>query len=63
LLDVLALPDSNRDPICEFCEHLAQALLGGALADNRVQRDWDLRLPGGALVQVRLGIGARPRSR
>jgi hypothetical protein len=53
LLRVLALPDSNRDPICEFCEHLAQALLGGALADNRVQRDWDLLLADGAPAQVR----------
>jgi hypothetical protein len=53
LLGVLDLAVSNRDPLAEFSEHLVQALLGGKLASNRVQKDYDLIIPSGEKVQVR----------
>lgn len=33
---------SNRDPLAEFSEQLAETLFGGKLADNRVQKAYDL---------------------
>lgn len=53
MLDILGLPRSNRDPLAEFSEHLALALLGGKLADSRVQAGWDLELDDAARAQVR----------
>jgi hypothetical protein len=53
ILAVLGLAPSNRDPLAEFSEHLVTALIGGTLAANRVQRDYDLTLPDHATVQVR----------
>jgi hypothetical protein len=52
LLGVLDLPMSNRDPVPELAEHLVAELLGGTLADSRVQAGWDVRTPEGT-VQVR----------
>ncbi|GEM_PF-592014 len=52
LLEVLALPSSNRDPVPEVAEHLVAAILGGAVASSRVQRGWDVMTPEGT-VQVR----------
>jgi hypothetical protein len=53
LLEVLNLAVSNRDPLAEFSEHLVQALLGGKLASNRVQKGYDLVIPSGERVQDR----------
>lgn len=53
LLEVLGLAVSNRDPLAEFSEHLVHALLGGHLAESRVQKDYDLTIPSGERVQVR----------
>jgi hypothetical protein len=44
---------SNRDPLAEVAEHLVAALMGGRLAQNRVQKAWDIELPDGAKVQVK----------
>lgn len=52
-LEMLDLAVSNRDPLAEFSEHLVQALLGGRLASNRVQKGYDLIIPSGKRVQVR----------
>lgn len=52
LLGVLG-HSSNRDPLAEIAEHLAAALLGGKLADNRVQKAWDIGLSDGAKAQVK----------
>ncbi|MBG0565383.1 hypothetical protein [Actinoplanes aureus] len=61
LLESLGLPQSNRDPLAGFSEALVQTLLGGTLAANPVQADYDLILPDGAKVQVRyLANGAGP---
>lgn len=53
LLAILGLPESNRDPLAEFSEHLVASLIGGALAESRVQRGWDILTSEGAHVQVR----------
>lgn len=53
LLGVLDLAASNRDPLAEFSEHLVQALLGGKMADSRVQPGYDLTRPSGERIQVR----------
>jgi hypothetical protein len=50
---MLDLAVSNRDPLAEFSEHLVRALLGGKLASNRVQKDYDLIIPSGEKVQIR----------
>jgi hypothetical protein len=53
LLEVLDLAVSNWDPLAEFSEHLVQALLGGTLADSRVQKGYDLIIPSDERVQIR----------
>ena len=52
LLEVLGLPTSNRDPIPEVAEQLVAGLLGGTVAESRVQPGWDVQTPEGK-VQVR----------
>lgn len=53
LLATLGLPASNRDPFAEFSEQLVHALMGGLLAESRVQIGHDLVLLDGMNVQVR----------
>ena len=53
LLQELHLEVSNRDPLAELSEHLVLALLGGALAPSRVQKDYDLTTATQQRVQVR----------
>lgn len=53
ILDVLGIPSSNRDPLAEFSERFVAALLGGALAPNRVQAGYDVTLSDGRTVQVK----------
>ncbi|HZN70098.1 MAG TPA: hypothetical protein VFC00_00205 [Micromonosporaceae bacterium] len=53
LLAAIGLPQSNRDPLAEFSEHLIAALTGAALATSRVRAGYDLILPDGEKVQVR----------
>ena len=43
----------NRDPLAEFAERIAQAVLGGALATSRVQKGHDLVTETGETVQVK----------
>lgn len=52
-LEVLGCAPSNRDPLAEFAERLAHAVLGGELAANRVQKAHDLVTAAGETVQVR----------
>jgi hypothetical protein len=44
---------SNRDPLSELGEQVAQAVLGGNLADSRVQAHYDLVTGDGQAVQVK----------
>lgn len=53
LLATLGLSASNRDPLAEFSEQMVHALLGGVLAQNRVQAGHDLVQVDGRKVQVR----------
>lgn len=55
LLDALDLKRrSNRDPLAEFSEWLVAALVGGMLADNPVQKGWDVQMPNsGEKIQVK----------
>lgn len=53
LLAVLGPRKSNRDPLAEFTEHFAAALMGGRLAGSPVQASWDIELPDGAKVQAK----------
>lgn len=52
-LDALGCPISNRDPLAEFAERLAAAVLGGELAVSRVQKGYDFTTEAGERVQVR----------
>lgn len=52
-LQALGVPISNRDPLAEFAEGFVHALVGGTLAQSRVQKGYDLIDPGGKRVQVR----------
>jgi hypothetical protein len=49
----LGLAGSNRDPLAEFSESFVAGLLGGTLADSRVQKGYDLVDPRGRFVEVR----------
>jgi len=52
-LKLLALlSQGNRDPLADFSEHLVARLVNGTLADNRVQKGWDVR-SGDQLIQVK----------
>ncbi len=42
-----------RDPLAEFAERYVALLLGGTLAESRVQPGWDLVDPAGRLIQAR----------
>lgn len=53
LLATLGLPASNRDPFAELSEQLVHALMGGLLAESRVQAGHDLVLLDGMKVQAR----------
>lgn len=52
VLALLGLGVSNRDPVTELAEHLVADLLGGTVANSRVQAGWDVTAPVGR-VQVR----------
>jgi len=52
-LHALGVPISNRDPLAEFAEGFVHALVGGTLAESRVQKGFDLIDQRGARVQVR----------
>lgn len=52
-LRVLGCDTSNRDPLAEFAERLAHAILGGAMAPSRVHKHYDLTTDDGRTVQVR----------
>jgi len=53
LLATVGVSLSNRDPLAEFAEAFVAALIGGALATNRVQAAWDIQAPDGSLIQVK----------
>jgi hypothetical protein len=53
LLDILGYPHSNRDPLAEFSERLVASLLGGRLAESRVEKGYDVVTPEGRRVQVK----------
>lgn len=44
---------SNRDPLAEFSEALVARIIGGRLAESRVQRGYDVLSPTGVRVQVK----------
>lgn len=52
-LAALGCAASNRDPLAEFAERLAHAVLGGQVATSKVQKGWDLTTDEGKTVQVR----------
>lgn len=52
-LAFLGCKESNRDPLAEFAERIAQAVLGGTLATSRVQKGHDLVTETGETVQVK----------
>ena len=52
-LAALGCPESNRDPLAEFSERLVAALVDGATAQSRVQRDYDVVEASGHRIQVR----------
>ncbi len=53
LLSEIGIEVSNRDPLSEFAEVLVARLLDGSLADNRVQKGWDVLLRDETRVQVK----------
>jgi hypothetical protein len=54
LLEELQLKGkSNRDPLSEFSEWLVKALVNGTLAENRVQKGWDVLSPTKERIQVK----------
>lgn len=53
LLGQMNIPHSCRDPLAEFSEVLVAQLVGGTLADNRVQKGWDVRESNGDTIQVK----------
>lgn len=52
---------SIREPLAEFAELLVAALTDEQLADNPVQKGWDLKAPDGTTTQVR--YVANPRGK
>jgi hypothetical protein len=44
---------SNRDPVAEFSEALVAQVIGGRLAESRVQRGYDVLSTAGVRVQVK----------
>lgn len=61
LLQLLARPASNRDPLAEFSEALMAHLTGGMLAASPVQKGYDVITPEGKHMQVKyLANGAGP---
>lgn len=52
-LSYLGCDGSNRDPLAEFSERIAHAVLGGTLATSRVQKGYDLVTEAGEKVQVK----------
>jgi hypothetical protein len=53
LLAALGCDSSNRDPLAELAEHVALAVVGGEMAQSRVQKGWDFTDTDGRRVQVR----------
>ena len=53
LLGGIGIPSSHRDPMSEFAEVLVARLVDGTMADNRVQKDWDVLEADGSRVQVK----------
>ncbi|TDA69365.1 MAG: hypothetical protein D9V47_05535 [Clostridia bacterium] len=53
LLERLGCPHSNRDPLAEFSERLVASLLGGRLAESRVEKGYDVLRPDSGRVQVK----------
>lgn len=53
LLAALGCHSSNRDPLAEFAERIAHAILGGQLAASRTQKGYDLVSERGEKVQVK----------
>lgn len=53
LLAELGVGGSNRDPLAEFGERFVAEILGGTLAESRVQKGYDLVDRKGRYVQVR----------
>jgi hypothetical protein len=49
----MGVPRSCRDPLSEFAELLVARFVDGKLADNRVQKDWDVREADGSRIQVK----------
>src|SRR6266446_4507418 len=52
-LRTIGCDDSCRDPLSEFAERLVCQQLGGALADSRVQKGYDLITADERRVQVK----------
>jgi hypothetical protein len=52
-LTTLGCDGSNRDPFAEFAEQVALAVVGGEMAQSRVQKGWDFTDVFGRRVQVR----------
>jgi hypothetical protein len=52
-LVALGCSGSNRDPLAELAERLVLAVLGGKIAESRVQKGYDLIMEHGETVQVR----------
>lgn len=52
-LEALGIPVSNRDPLAEFSERLVAVLVGGRLADSRVEKGYDITDERGRKIQVR----------
>jgi hypothetical protein len=52
-LAALGCDGSNRDPFAEFAEHVALSIVGGQMAQSRVQKGWDFTDRRGLRVQVR----------
>jgi hypothetical protein len=53
LLRKLGRADSNRDPLAEFSERLAEVMLGAKRADRREQEGYDLESPDGQKIEVK----------
>ena len=53
LLEKLDRPDSNRDPLAEFSEKLAETILKAKRAGRREQKGFDLEGPSGEKIEVK----------
>lgn len=53
LLRKLDRPDSNRDPLAEFSEKLAEIILGARRTKRREQKGYDLESPVGEKIEAK----------